>query len=58
MYLESLNTNVVIIPINNINLTTALIFSSKLIFIFGYNTGKWSDDDDYSLITPFFGPSR
>ena len=24
----------------------------------GYNTGKWSDDDDYSLITPFFGPSR
>jgi len=24
----------------------------------GYNTGKWSDDDDYSPITPFFGPSR
>jgi hypothetical protein len=24
----------------------------------GYNTGKFSDDDDYSPITPFFGPNR
>jgi hypothetical protein len=23
----------------------------------GYNTGKWSDDDDFG-ITPFFGPNR
>ena len=23
----------------------------------GYNTGKWSDDDDFG-ITPFLGPNR
>lgn len=24
----------------------------------GYSTGKWSEDDDYSPITPFLGPIR
>jgi hypothetical protein len=24
----------------------------------GYSTGKWSDDDDWSPITPIFGPNR
>ncbi len=24
----------------------------------GYSTGKWSDDDDWNPITPFFGPNR
>jgi len=24
----------------------------------GYSTGKWSDDDDWSPITPVFGPNR
>ena len=24
----------------------------------GYSTGKWSDDDDFSPITPFLGKNR
>ena len=24
----------------------------------GYSTGKWSDEDDWSPITPVFGPNR